>query len=355
MRKRIFRIILVVVPLALLVAVILFGSFYTYWNSASPENTCAQCHEIGKSVDMFARSPHRDLQCKDCHGTALSNGLHSLKEKGMMVVHHAGNQFTEDIKLNEEQVLGIMNKCTGCHASEYADWLSGGHSAQYRHIFLNNKHNEAEQLNPDCLRCHGMFSDVPIQEVVEPLSKSGPWKLKNAKKLDTPVIPCLACHQVHKAGGPRFSPDYFNPRNVFYLRHLYEEKVSFYSRVERTNIPVQELPRLHVTEGGRQIKIADDPVMGNCVQCHAPNSHHIAGTSDDRTPRGVHEGISCNTCHKPHSNDARLSCTQCHPSISNCKLDVTTMNTSYADPGSPHNIHWVACADCHTSGIPGRN
>ena len=37
----------------------------------------------------------------------------------------------------------------------------------------------------------------------------------------------------------------------------------------------------------------------------------------------------------------------CHPAISNCKLDVTKMNTSFKDPESPNNIHWVACTDCH--------
>jgi hypothetical protein len=355
MRKRVFRITLVVIPFALLMVIFLFGSFYTYWNSASPEKTCGSCHEIGKSVEMFAQSPHRDLRCKDCHGTALSNGFHSLKEKGMMVVHHARNKSTEDIKLNEEQILGVMNKCSGCHTSEYANWISGGHSAVYRHIFLNNKHNQTEQINPDCLRCHAMFSDVPIQDVVEPLNKTGPWQLKNIKKLDVPVIPCMTCHLVHKTGNPKFIPDYFNPGNVFYLRHPFEGKVSFYSRVERRNILVQDLPGLQLSEGERPVKVSDDLVMRNCVQCHAPNSHHIAGTSDDRTPRGVHEGLGCTACHLPHSNDARQSCTRCHPAISNCKLDVTIMNTTFADRESPHNIHWVACIDCHKGGAPGRN
>ena len=62
---------------------------------------------------------------------------------------------------------------------------------------------------------------------------------------------------------------------------------------------------------------------------------------------GVHEGLSCTACHEPHSNDARKSCLKCHPAISNCKLDVTTMNTTYKDQKSPNNIHWVGCIDCH--------
>ena len=354
-KKRILRVSLLVLPVILLAFVVAFGTFYAYWNSAAPEKTCASCHEIAGSVEQFTRSPHRDLSCKECHGTALSNGIHSLREKGMMLVHHARNKYIENIRLSESQVLDVMNNCTHCHATEYANWSSGGHSATYRHIFLDNKHNRTEQINPDCLRCHGMFSDVPIQDVVEPLNKTGPWKLKDPDAADKPVIPCLTCHQVHKPGVLRFSADYFNPRNIFYLRHLFTARVSFYSRVEKRNIASEDLPKLQLMDSDRPVKISDDPIISNCIQCHAPNSHHIAGTSDDRTPRGVHEGIGCTACHKPHSNDARQSCKNCHPAISNCKLDVTLMNTSFADLQSPHNIHWVACIDCHTSGIPRKN
>jgi hypothetical protein len=62
----------------------------------------------------------------------------------------------------------------------------------------------------------------------------------------------------------------------------------------------------------------------------------------------VHEGLSCGACHAPHSNDASGSCANCHPQLSNCGLAVDTMDTSYRNPASPHNIHFVACGDCHT-------
>lgn len=353
-RNRIFRITLFVGSIVAAVGLIAFGSFYAYWNSASPEKTCASCHEIVNSVNLFSQSAHRDLACLECHGTALSNGLHSLREKGMMVVNHARTEFIEDIKLNEQQVMEVMNSCKRCHTKEYASWNSGGHSARYGHIFLDTIHNQTEQLNADCLRCHGMFSDVAIQDVVEPLDRIGPWKLKNPERLDIPTIPCLTCHQVHNPGGLRFSPDYSKPRYMFYLRLPPQSSVSFYIRAEKKHIPAEDLPKLKLTEGDRQVRVSDDLIMRNCVQCHAPNAHHQAGTSDDRTPRGVHEGLTCLACHDPHSNDARQSCTKCHPAISNCKLDVTAMNTSFADPKSNNNIHWVGCNDCHKEGIKKR-
>jgi hypothetical protein len=61
----------------------------------------------------------------------------------------------------------------------------------------------------------------------------------------------------------------------------------------------------------------------------------------------VHEGLSCGACHAPHSNDASGSCANCHPQLSNCGLAVDTMETTFADPDSPNNIHFVACIDCH--------
>ena len=345
--KSSLRIIIVVIPITLLLLLIVSGSFYTYWNSASPERTCASCHEIGKSVNMFAQSAHREMSCKECHGTALSNGFHSLKEKGMMVVNHIKTESVEDISLNENQLLAVMDNCNRCHTAEYAGWSSGGHSARYHDILLDKKHNETEQINADCLRCHGMFSDIPVQDVVEPLNKTGPWKLKNSGMADKPVIPCMACHQTHRKGLPKVNPDYSNPGNVFYIRQDSSEIVSFYYRPDRTSIAAEHLPKLLLWDGERSVNVSDDLLTRNCVQCHSPNSRHQAGTSDDRTPRGVHEGIGCTVCHETHSNDARQSCVKCHPAISNCKLDVTKMNTSFNDHESFNNIHWVSCTDCH--------
>ena len=354
MKRKVLRNILLIASLILVLLFIGFGSFYSYWNSASPEKTCASCHEIESSVTKFSESAHRELNCRECHGTALNNGFHSLKEKGMMVVHHVKNESVEDIRMNETQMLKAMDNCTRCHADEYANWLTGGHSARYRHILLDTKHNHTEQINPDCLRCHGMFSDLSVQDLVEPLNTVGPWKLKSTELNDKPVIPCMACHQVHRTGSSTFSPDYSNPRYVFFLRQDSSARVGFYNRGDKSFVPAENLPTLKLWEGDRPVKVSDDPLMRNCIQCHAPNARHQTGTGDDRTPLGVHEGLTCLACHDQHSNNARQSCIKCHPAISNCNLDVTTMNTSFADPESPNNIHWVSCTDCHMEGIKKR-
>ncbi len=346
-RNKIVKIVLLIVSSFFVVCLILFGGFYGYWNTASPDKTCSSCHEIGKSVDSQAQSSHRNLHCKECHGTALSNGIHSTKEKGMMVVNHLRNKNDENIRLGEEQLLEVMNNCKRCHTSEFADWSSGGHSIEYQHVFLNSKHNSTEQINFDCLRCHGMFFEGTVNDVVEPLNITGPWKLKDLKRATMPAIPCMTCHQIHQDGLPHSRPDYAGTKSIFYQKQDNGFVVGFYDRHEKVYFPITQLPRLNLWEGERLVKVSDDPIMRNCIQCHAPNARHQAGTSDDRTPRGVHEGLSCMACHEVHSNNAKNSCISCHPAISNCKLDVTKMNTSYADVKSSNNIHFVACADCH--------
>jgi len=54
---------------------------YAVWSLRAPERTCASCHEIQSAHEMWADSPHRDVGCAACHGTAVSSGLHSMTEK----------------------------------------------------------------------------------------------------------------------------------------------------------------------------------------------------------------------------------------------------------------------------------
>lgn len=338
-----------------MISVIGFGAFYAHWNSAEPTKTCASCHEINSAVETFSTSAHSKLQCSKCHGTALSNGVHSLKEKGMMVVNHLKNKNQEDIRMKENQMLSVMENCTNCHSAEHAAWLTGGHSATYSDIFLHIEHNQTEQLNFDCLRCHGMFSDVNITALVEPLNKTGPWKLKNSEMATKPVIPCMTCHQIHRKGVMQTVPDYSKPKRIFYSKTKKEPNAGFYNRHDLSHISAENLPELKLWKKEASINVSDDPLMRICVQCHAPNVWHQAGTGDDKTPLGVHEGISCLACHEPHSNDTRKSCAKCHPPISNCKLDVTKMNTSFADSLSIFDIHTVSCNDCHKKEKPKKN
>ena len=337
--------------LALGAALITVAGLTGYWHYASPASTCARCHEVSPAHSRWTTSAHRDMRCEACHGTAFSRGLHSLIEKGNMALTH----FTEDdheMRLNEAQVLEISSRCQPCHQKEYAGWLASGHSLKYRDVFLNETHNTGEMPINDCLRCHGMFFEGRIEDVVEPLDRTGPWRMVNAEQGDKPAIPCLACHSVHRDGARATSPDYARPDLAAAGRGLQASPAGLFLRRERAFLPISELPSPQMLEGAREVAMSSDSRQRLCYQCHAPEITRQAGTSDDRTPLGVHEGLSCFSCHTGHSMDASQSCVLCHPKLSNCGLDVIKMDTTASSPSSPHNIHRVACADCHKTGVP---
>ena len=329
--------------------VFLFGG-YSYWNSANPEKTCANCHEISPMVGQWQNSAHREIRCFECHGTALSNGFHSLKEKANMVFTHVGrNPERENVRMTEKQVLELSDRCAKCHQSEYKKWLSGGHSARYADIFMNGKHNQLEAPYWACLRCHGMFYDGNIKTLMQkPDQPDGVWKLNDLHKAMDPTIPCLSCHAVHTDNDLRGNAARYDvPKEISNERASRNPVNNWYVRDSRKHIRTDKLMKIAMSDHGKPVKVSDDPVNKLCIQCHSPNFKHETGSQDDHTPTGVHEGISCNACHSPHSNDARNSCIHCHPAISNCGIDVTKMNTSYMDEKSPNDIHTVSCGSCH--------
>ncbi|MFZ5831722.1 MAG: multiheme c-type cytochrome [Planctomycetota bacterium] len=341
-----------------------------YFEFAPPESTCLSCHEIQASYDRWAMSTHRNVNCKACHGGSLTSGWHGLEENFQRLVGHFTESEHEDIRLSEAQVIAMNDKCSGCHQSEAAGWLIGGHAITYREMFLDEHHNSVEQLNDECLRCHGMFFEGKMQDLAEPLNIKGPWRLTQPEKADQPAIPCLACHQVHVEGTPLVAADAKGDANadtpqddaaasdigpdVGQGEQSSEVSASacFYVRAERRHFAATDLPKPTIRLGDKEVAVSDDPRQRVCVQCHAPNAFGLAGSSDDRTPRGVHEGLSCAACHEPHSNRTEASCANCHPQMSNCGLDVRTMDTTFHSTKSPHNIHFVSCADCHADGVP---
>jgi hypothetical protein len=223
----------------------------------------------------------------------------------------------------------------------------------YADLFLNTAHNKAEPIYDDCLRCHGMFYKGIVRDIVEPMDTAGPWKLKIAGLGGRPAIPCFACHQVHQPGYPGMRQNLEIPASLHYSR-MKKTFTTYYYRRDSMYFPSSALRVPEINFNSKPVRISDDPNQRLCMQCHSPNAFNTSGTGDDRTPRGVHEGISCLACHTLHSNSAIASCKSCHPAISNCKLDVEKMNTTYLDKASRNNIHFVACTDCHAAGRPSK-
>jgi hypothetical protein len=302
---------------------------------------CARCHEIGIDYDQWHRSSHRDINCVECHASSLATNLRR-------VVTHLRGKVPEQVHMGTEDVFAMLSRCRKCHQQEFAQWGAGPHSATYAHFFTDQKHNRKRLLVDDCLRCHGMHFEGGIQDVVEPIGTTGPWRLKNPAYADRPAIPCLACHSVHREGAPLTKDE----QRIGVQQEIVRPSVGLFDRRSRLNVGAGNLPLPAMFDGPRPVKTSPDLRQSLCYQCHAPSADMQVGGGDDRTPVGVHEGLSCLACHQKHGEMTRQSCADCHPRLSDCGIAVEKMDTTFLNPKSKHDVHWVKCADCHPKGIP---
>jgi hypothetical protein len=349
------RLILIIAIAMCSLAVIGVGGTYgaNLYYAADHGAHCADCHEMAGNVSAVHSSRHRSAGCTDCHTATLATKLRHIR------VHLTGSA-PETIRLRETDVLQMMGNCQKCHQHEYAGWHAGPHSATYSDIFTNAAHNSGRRLMDDCFRCHGMYFDGAIRDVVQPQNTRGPWHLTRPELADQATIPCQACHWIHREGSPETKP----AGRSSVAGAAVHESVGLFDRREQMHFAAAALTIPALYDGGRPLKISPDQRQALCYQCHAPRQPETtseaaanhwgpqAGSGDDRTPMGVHEGLSCLSCHNGHNESAAASCATCHPSMSHCGIQVEKMDTTFASKSSQHNIHWVRCTDCHQHGVP---
>jgi len=281
---------------------------------------CARCHEIAFNYDVWRHSAHRSINCVDCHASSVLTNLRR-------VAKHVTGEVPAQVHLGAQDVDAMLPKCRGCHRQEFAQWSAGAHSMTYARMLKDPK----KPLIDDCMRCHGMYYDGGIRQLAQDATAAG-----------RPAIPCLACHAMHRQGEPLDKPG----------KDAVRPSVALYDRRTRVAVPVALLTMPSIFDGDRQVKTSRDQRQALCYQCHAPLSTMQARSGDDRTPLGVHEGLSCLACHQKHGQSARQSCAECHPRLSNCGRDVENMDTTFRDLKSRNNVHTVKCVDCHPKGAP---
>ena len=192
--------------------------------------------------------------------------------------------------------------------------------------------------------------EAAIRDMVAPIDSQGPWRLVDAKYVNRPAIPCLTCHAIHRAGEPLSK----GATRIGATQEIFRPSLALYDRRTQLHLSAAVLDIPAMTDNGARVALSPDRRQALCYQCHAPLASRQVGSGDDRTPTGVHAGLSCLACHQKHTQHTRASCADCHPRLSNCGLDVEKMDTTFADPKSKHNVHWVKCADCHPKGVPAR-
>jgi|SRR3954451_2262882 hypothetical protein len=342
----------ILAPVLVILFAVLFLPGASLYYRYSGGQSCTRCHEIWQPYRDWHESAHRNIACSECHGDVmtLDAGFH-LKNLRQLVKHVRG-QVPEQVRLKTDDVLKIEQRCAKCHREEYASWASGPHGASYSKIFLNKEHNTNTLLMDDCLRCHSMHFQGSIRDLITPVNRQGPWKLVDSTLADRPAMPCLTCHQMHRHGNPLDRPPAVKPDSAGPTEEIVRPSVALFDRREQEYVSLDRLPLPQVFEGARLVKISPDQRQALCYQCHAPSATGQVRSGDDRTPVGVHEGLSCFACHEKHAQTTRASCTTCHPQLSNCGINVETMDTTFKSLKSPHNVHTVKCIDCHTKGVP---
>lgn len=342
---------LVIACIAAISVALVYGASYYY--TSQHGQGCASCHEMAAYTSAVHSSAHRTATCLDCHDASLATKLRHIR------VHLFG-QPPESIHLRDVDVLAMTASCRRCHQHEFAAWHAGPHSATYAQIFTNAEHNTERRLTDDCLRCHGMHFQGAVRDLVQPINTAGTWRLVRASLENEPSIPCMACHQLHREGATQVRP----ARRISVAMPPVRDSLALFDRREQLHFAAKLLTIPQLWDGPRAVRISPDQRQALCYQCHAPRipetgtaaaANHWGpqvGSGDDRTPMGVHEGISCFSCHNGHDESATASCKTCHPQMSHCGLDVEKMDTTFAHATSAHNIHWVRCTDCHQHGVP---
>jgi cytochrome c554/c'-like protein len=347
--RRLFGSWLAAIVTLLVIAVVVIAAPSIYYERSA--SACASCHEIWQPYTAWHSSTHRKAPCSDCHGNVLTLNAGFHLNNMRRVFAHLRGDVPEKPRLKNDDVLSMTSRCQRCHQQEFADWHASRHSATYSEIFLNPTQNQKQLLMDDCLRCHAMHFQGGIRDLLAPVDKKGPWRLLQTPLAKQPAVPCLACHQVHREGMPLAKSTEPAPGPK---QGITRPSLAFFDRRGFDHVSVNELPLPSVLEGTRVVKMSLDHRQALCYQCHAPQASRQAYSGDDRTPIGVHEGMSCFSCHLQHDEQTRASCDNCHVQHATCGLDAEKMDTTFKDTASKHNIHSMKCGDCHEKGVPKR-
>jgi len=257
--------------------------------SMAAQTSCTSCHEDQKYKSQFASSVHGGTGCLSCHKIADMNRHVRGEEKPALVscgTCHAdiARDYAKDahnlqlelrcydchrdihsLQRFQKSKSGIIQKCSGCHASE--DYAAKGHGA----AVLKGNDDSAS-----CADCHGLHGIRAFRLNEGPLPA-------DAKLYFMPK--CAGCHtdpELAKRNG-------LNPRVI----KEYEE--TYHGKVSKVGYPA--------------------PVAG-CADCHG--SHNILHPDNPQSALSVeNRAATCGKCHSGFS--PRFASYIAHPDYRNPK------------------------------------
>lgn len=243
-----------------------------------PGKSCVLCHELKGTHERWKSSAHKEVGCKSCHGRTIESFGDNIKRVCSHFTAKDHSRMGFKMCLDEKQVDEMSERCIACHRAEGAQWKRSGHSSPVAKFLTNTLHNASWKPADICLKCHGMFLEGDIGDVVSRKGLETTWKMNSAKQGKRAAVPCLACHNIH--GGAN---------------------LSFYSRGDERSFAAETLHFQKLkTADGKPFGRKDDPSSRLCTQCHAANAEEIAGSGDDPSLKCKNEGKGCLDCHKGH-------------------------------------------------------
>lgn len=271
-----------------------------WFEFAPPTKTCVTCHEIRYAAQAWAHGSHTNVSCKACHGGTVES-VEAFSDNLRRMWKHLTAKNLSPKGLSSAQIDRMSAACAKCHRAAGDQWARSGHSAPVSRFLTDSRHNAAWRPTDQCLRCHGMFLEGDAEAILERVCMPDKyftaaelprvWRFRDQRAADRAAVPCLACHKMH-------GPDPF----------------MFYSRADAAHFPYSALYSQKIVSPIGPVRTSADPRSRMCRQCHAASAFGESGSSDDRTPLGPHEGLSCLDCHRGHDKSGvRRTCGDCHP------------------------------------------
>lgn len=219
--------------------------------------SCARCHEIRPTFEMWTNASHREIPCADCHGGLATPDV-SFHGSNLrrLIKHWKGEVGPQVLLVQQPEVDRVVEKCRECHRQQFAEWEAGPHSATYSDIFLDEQHNSTRLLMGDCFRCHAMHFQGSMEDLVEPVATTGPWSLKRPELADKPVIPCLTCHEVHRHGEPRKPFERTVPKTAL-GGEVVKPSLALFDRRTQIHVGVESMPLPVVMDGERPVQMSE--------------------------------------------------------------------------------------------------
>ena len=114
------------------------------------------------------------MDCKECHGSAFTLDLDMHATNLRHLYYQVSGRIPERVRLKDAAGRPRRRQLRrAATATRSPSGRAGGHSVAYSHIFLSAKHNAKTRLMDDCLRCHGMFADGNVADIVAPIDNGG--------------------------------------------------------------------------------------------------------------------------------------------------------------------------------------